>query len=246
MKKVLLGTTALALFAAPAIAADMPVKAPLAVAAVAVHSWTGCYIGGHGGWLRARNEHTGVSVPGVDRGSNNASGALAGGQIGCDYQSGQWVVGVSVDGSWADASGSHTDLFQPDFYNRTVIRSLGTVSGRVGIAWDRGFIVPWPTLLYLTGGWAWERNRYETGPVGTSIVDGAANVTRNGWTLGVGSEYRVTNNISLFSQTNYVRYHDKDVNFAPLDATDSIREWKWVSKVGLNIRWGVGPVIARY
>ena len=51
MKKLLLASASLcALGSASALAADMPMKAaPPYVAPVPVFSWTGCYIGVHGG-----------------------------------------------------------------------------------------------------------------------------------------------------------------------------------------------------
>ena len=53
MKKILLGAAALAAFAGPAFAADMPPrpysKAPAYTAPAVVYNWTGFYIGGHVG-----------------------------------------------------------------------------------------------------------------------------------------------------------------------------------------------------
>ena len=53
MKKILLGVAALAAFAGPAFAADMPArtysKAPAYTAPAVVYNWTGFYIGGHVG-----------------------------------------------------------------------------------------------------------------------------------------------------------------------------------------------------
>jgi len=52
MKKLLLGTVAAAaVVVSPALAADLPTKAPILKAppVVAVFNWTGCYIGAYGG-----------------------------------------------------------------------------------------------------------------------------------------------------------------------------------------------------
>ena len=52
--KTILGALAMsALFAAPVIAADLPARMPVKAAPVVVapvFSWTGCYIGAHGGY----------------------------------------------------------------------------------------------------------------------------------------------------------------------------------------------------
>jgi hypothetical protein len=53
--RLLLASTAVGALAlaGPALPADIPVKAPPAVAPVPVFTWTGCYIGGHGGFATA-------------------------------------------------------------------------------------------------------------------------------------------------------------------------------------------------
>ena len=116
MKKLLLSGVAIAALAAisSANAADLgqrPVyKAPPVVAPVPVFTWTGCYIGAHGGfgWGRDHNDF-GVAVAsgGTEGGepgffpqefgpfNHNTSGGVAGGQVGCNYQfAANWVVGV--------------------------------------------------------------------------------------------------------------------------------------------------------
>src|SRR5262245_61692381 len=93
MKKLLLATTILGL-STPVMAADMPVKAPPRVVE-AVFSWTGCYIGVNVGGARARKENIDLFNPAVpdSLGKHTATGLVGGGQIGCDYQVGQFVFG---------------------------------------------------------------------------------------------------------------------------------------------------------
>ena len=52
MKKLVLALSAVAAFSAPALAADMAAKAPMMRAAPVAYapSWTGCYVGGGGGY----------------------------------------------------------------------------------------------------------------------------------------------------------------------------------------------------
>ena len=90
-------------------AADLhiPTKAPVVTAPV--FSWTGCYVGAHGGWGWARpdvaefNTSFGVTYSnGLD-----AHGGLGGVQVGCNYQfSPNWVVGIQGDIAAADIQGS--------------------------------------------------------------------------------------------------------------------------------------------
>ena len=63
MKRILLSVAFITVAAAPAFAADIPVKAPVAAPVVApVMSWTGFYIGLNGGgtWGTARVTHSPV------------------------------------------------------------------------------------------------------------------------------------------------------------------------------------------
>jgi outer membrane immunogenic protein len=97
----------------PAQAADMPVKY---VAPAPVFTWTGCYVGLHVGYKWGESKHTyggtrnGYPDPvlpvGTDlTGNFDVGGPVGGIQGGCNYQTGNWVWGVEVDGGWASASG---------------------------------------------------------------------------------------------------------------------------------------------
>src|SRR5882757_10866510 len=89
MRSLVLGLAALAaLVAAPANAADMAVKAPAYVTPVPVFSWTGCYIGIHGGggWQKSSFATEGEATSGV--------GVLGGAQVGCNLQVRQFVIGL--------------------------------------------------------------------------------------------------------------------------------------------------------
>ena len=114
----------------PAKAADMPVKY---VAPAPIFTWSGCYVGATIGykWGTSKQTYGGLGpacliafLPvGTDlTGNYNVNGPLGGGEAGCNYQTGNWVWGVEVDGSWADASGQANSSAvadrgrgQPDF-----------------------------------------------------------------------------------------------------------------------------------
>jgi len=230
-------------FGAPqaAIAADMPVKAPAykAPSAVVAYSWTGCYVGGHVGGLWAHKDWT-LTTPGdpffgQSLGSHNADSWLGGVQGGCDYQfAGHFVVGVQGDYSWTDAEGSHIDNALSILTNRTRIKSLSTVTGRVGYAWQQ-------FLGYVKGGGAWERDEYDAFVTATGAPFDAASETRSGWTVGIGGEYAFTNYLSGFVEYNYYDFGTRQLTF--IDPTGAfsdhidIKERKSVVRVGLNLRW---------
>jgi len=90
------------------------------------------------------------------------------------------------------------------------IKSVGTVTGRVGAAFDR-------TLLYVLGGYAWEHAGLEN-PETAFGVNSFASETGSGWTLGVGPEYALTRNWSAFLQYNYMGFGTRDLLFVRIPA----------------------------
>jgi len=246
MKQFAIATVALAaLGATPALAADLPVRQPAYKAppapVVAYYNWSGCYFGGHAGGLFARKDWS-DAITGDSFGSHDANSWLAGAQVGCNIQvSGGWVFGVQGDYAWSDADGSNVDVF--GFTNHSRVKSLASVTGRVGYAWDR-------FLGYVKGGGAWERDDYTVfNPAG--VVAATASETRGGWTVGIGGEYAFTDWLTGFAEYDYYDFGTRTNTFiTPAGGTfgfADIREHKSVVKVGLNFKFGGwGPVIAKY
>ena len=175
-----------------AMAADMPVKAR--PAPVAVFTWTGCYIGGHAGWLKGDSDfRSNVQVAGFELDQTIKHNEFTGGALaGCNLQYGQWVFGFEGDASYAKSDKfAVVDPTNRDEIFRTRLDWYGTVRGRVGIAFDR-------VLLYGTGGAAISRIRYSY----ENYVDGTLAVLENrndaragiGWVAGAGLDYALTNN----------------------------------------------------
>jgi outer membrane immunogenic protein len=263
MKKILLATVALStLAAAPALAADLarpaPPPPPVAYKApppIYIYSWTGCYIGGNGGGLWAKKDWTAdaadpVFAAGSSFGSHNPSSGIAGAQVGCDYQfAGGFVVGIAGDYEWAYATGRSGDALNNAFFvttgfiDQSRIRSLASVTGRIGYAWDR-------FLGYVKGGGAWERDEYSIfNPLGFEV--GFAEETRSGWTVGIGGEYAFLNWFSVFAEYDYYNFGTRSNTLVQpgtglvFDVVN-VKETKNVFKAGLNFRWGPGPVVAAY
>ena len=158
MRKFLLGTAALIALASPAIAADMRPPVYKAPPALPVWSWTGCYVGGHAGGLRTHqewiNQTPGGDFFGQSLGGHDVNHWLGGVQAGCDYQfAGSFVIGIQGDYAWTDAEGSHDSAREFGVAYHSKAKSLASVTGRVGYAWDR-------FLGYVRGGGAWQRNDY--------------------------------------------------------------------------------------
>lgn len=206
-----------------ASAADMAVKArPLPPP---VYSWTGCYIGLSAGGKGVRTRDT-VNIPAAPPApaSSLVLGELedvtwiAGGQAGCNYQSGNWVFGIEGDAhaqKWVTSSilaGPLPPLFAAgDIFE---LRSdwQASARARVGYAMDR-------TLFYVTGGAAFTEVRAYSNWVAVPPLPGTIaydSRTLTGWTIGAGVEHAVTNNLTLGIEGRYSDYGTHRFNAGPL------------------------------
>jgi outer membrane immunogenic protein len=91
----------------PALAADFeipPAPSGVRLPAAIVSSWTGVYLGIHagGGWSNLAGRDP--TVPNDPWVSASASGAIAGGQIGFNYQIGNVVLGAEGTYAWSNVA----------------------------------------------------------------------------------------------------------------------------------------------
>jgi outer membrane immunogenic protein len=255
MKKMLLGAaTALVAIsvAAPASAADIypsyPYRAAPPPYVAPIYHWTGLYIGANGGWGSSHkcwdltNDGFGP-IPAFAEGCHNATGGVAGGQIGYRWQTGTWVWGLEGQGNWADLRGSNVSLFAPAFENRSRIDAFGLLTGQVGWAWNN-------VLLYVKGGGAVTGDRFDVRTsLGNVLVATGEDQTRWGGTVGAGMEFGFAPGWSAGVEYNHLFMQDKDVRFVDTSgvffATDRVRQDVDLLTVRVNYRFG-GPVVARY
>ena len=251
MKKLVIASLALAAFAAPAFAADMPVKAPVYKAPVIapVYNWTGFYLGlnAGGSWGRQDNDLVAAATGVVGfANSDHLNGFIGGGQIGYNWQINQWVVGLEADfqGSAQKADGS---FVLPPGGAILVIPGLtanytdkldwfGTVRGRIGYAMDR-----W--LPYVTGGWAFGHGTLSgtgtTTPAGTAIGFNASQ-NYSGWTIGGGVEYTFMNNWSMKAEYLYIDFGNGSTVAANAAGTLNIVSGKMtdnIARLGINYKF---------
>jgi outer membrane immunogenic protein len=248
-----------ALLGGAASAADLAVKArPYPVAAAPVFSWTGCYVGVHGGagvLLDQGFQSGGLSMIVADR---HGTGGLAGGQIGCNYQMGMLVIGIEGEGFW---SGMKVTQDQFGGINGNTLFETASiknrwdydVAARFGIAFDRA-------LVYGKAGWVAGRFEWNAADVNCvffcSTTQGSA--TLDGLLIGLGLEYAFFNNWTAKFEYDYLGFGSKNVvfttscptcSFLPIFThTQNVSADKHIFKVGLNylFNWGKGPVVANY
>jgi outer membrane immunogenic protein len=227
-------------FASVASAADLPSKTPVykapAVVPAPVQTWTSCYVGGNGGYGWT-NKQWHSDEFGYDAGSHTGTGAVGGGQIGCDYQTGQFVFGVQGMFDWADLTGSHTFPGNTHYTEHSKVSWLATLTGRFG------FVVQPASLLYLKGGAAWVRDTFtETCAVSYDAeCPSEAKVTRSGWTIGGGWEYQFMPNWSVFVEYNYMDFGRHTSSLVSRDGYPwdvAIKQDVQTASVGVNYRFG--------
>jgi outer membrane immunogenic protein len=209
MKKFCAGIAALAaLVATPAFAADMALKAPPPPPPPPAASWTGLYFGidggggwGHESWLDNNGTPTGCAntppIPSTCPVSFGMNGGIFGGILGARYEfSNNVVIGVEGSIAWANLKGTDSlpNAAFPTLSETLKVNSLDSVTGQVGYAWNQA-------LLYVKGGWAgattlWNVNA-PTAVAPSTPFTGSESEANNGWTVGVGVDYKIWNNVSL-------------------------------------------------
>lgn len=249
MKRHLLAAIGLLAMSAPAMAADLPVrayKAPPALVA-AVYDWTGFYIGINGGWGSSRNCWGIVPLAGatIADGCADRSGGVFGGQVGYRWQSGQFVFGLEGQGDWADLTGSSVSTLNPVYSTGVKVDALGLVTGHIGYAWNA-------SLFYLKGGAATARSRLDVWNTASGINVASASATRWGGIVGIGWEYGFAPNWSFGIEYDRLFMGDANNSFSvpnPILAGAANRIGQDVDLVTLRINYrfgGPASVVAKY
>jgi outer membrane immunogenic protein len=170
------------LVASSAMAADMPVKAPVYKASPPpVSTWTGFYAGGHVGYLWGHTvieEHELVAALGPTNGV--VGGVLAGG----NWQVGSLVLGAEADIGWSNAHGSN--LGQTDEFFSYELHWTSHARVRIGYAFGA-------TLVYAAAGLATTHAIVHMLEQQQQMVCGG---TFTGSSIGAGVEQAFTRQIS--------------------------------------------------
>lgn len=255
MKTLVLSLSALIAGTAMAAAADLPGRAaPLPpVSAVPGITWSGFYAGVHGAWIRDNGEAERTGVVGVSpdalptRLGLSDSGLGGGAQIGHLWQFGSVVAGLEADLTAMDVGRSRSfEGVDGPFGLLTELSSqvswFGTVKGRLGLTMPSLLPVVQQSLVYVTGGLAYARIEHQ-GQV-TVTPPGVGPQARSeewttGFALGAGTEHRLTQTVSIKSETLYYKLADEKLTLARAgdEAVYRFRNDGWISRVGLNVRF---------
>jgi outer membrane immunogenic protein len=223
-------------FVQSGLAADMPARAgrvaPATAPAYVAYSWSGCYVGGNVGYGSSPQDWS-FTGSNIAIGSHDATGVVGGGQVGCNLQTSNIVIGIEGMFDWSGMSGSHQSPFPLGTGTlRTDVNWLGTVTGRIGLAADRA-------LFYVKGGAAWVHDDYATTILSTTAS--ANDVTRSGWTVGAGAEWSFAPAWSAKLEYNFMDFGSVRPRFCVVacGAFIDVKQNVHLVTVGLNYRfWG--------
>ena len=211
------------------LAADRPLLAPRPYQPVPfvprqVVDWTGLYFGVNAGygWARSSTDTSfegdfqgGTTTPNgrgateLSRtslgGSGKPSGAIAGGQVGFNWQAGWAVFGAEFDAQWTGQTDGFTVACSTGCTATDEVRLKALLTGRarVGVAFD--WIMP-----YVTAGAALASVSDDL-TVTVGGVSGSFSTqsgSRLGWTAGAGVDFALTSNWSARLEYLYVNIED--------------------------------------
>jgi len=204
MRKSLLSAAMLFALGTPALSADLAARAPASVVTPPpVFSWTGFYVGAHGGGGWSEWSGMDPTAPADGWSSVNASGGVAGGQVGGNYQISNFVIGLEGTYAWSGITLNDNSPFAGGAGFTLTLKNdyLATAAGRIGVAFDR-------VLLYGKGGAAFTRDKYtgNNGLAGALAGATSGSFDRTGWLAGAGVEWMFLPHWSVKGEYNYMRF----------------------------------------
>ncbi|WP_103172607.1 outer membrane protein [Paracoccus sp. SY] len=192
--------------------ADPVVAAPV-IEAAPVGNWAGGYAGGSIGYAFGSDDEIGLDLleggalidRANDLGSVDLKGLNAGLHAGYRWQRGNWVFGPElwVEGGSIDAS----DRVSVDGVNFDVESSVNYIAG---LQFKTGYTVDPQTLVYGTAGVVHGDFDYKLGGLNNSITE---SYSETGYSLGLGVERKLRNNLSVFAEWQYRNFGKTEVSY---------------------------------
>jgi opacity protein-like surface antigen len=230
------------------------------------------------GPLTANGSVLGASITTAVDQNVGSTAVIVGGQVGCDLQFARnWVIGAQIDGAWTHLNGSQAFTSSTGFGNQgslsltanTIVQAnvLSTATGRIGYAVNFDQIAG---LFYLKGGAAFVNYdayniKGQTSTTTCVVFDNTgkcttfstANIAVNfggpsanqwGWTIGLGTEWVVDGNWSIFGEWDYLNFGSHNLTFTDVNSGSSqlsIKQSINELKLGINYRFG-NPLPGQY
>lgn len=178
-----------------------------------VYTWSGPYGGAFVGYNWSDVDRSGGASIGSD-------GFIGGVYTGFNLKSDRLVYGLEADIGASGADGTGFDI-GTGLPLGTDAAEFGSVRARVGVDYD-------PFLFFATGGVAVANNELALG-------NATDENTHFGWTLGVGVEAAVTENLSSRFEYRYSDYESRDYNLGDVKMSSGFDEHS--IRAGLALRF---------
>jgi outer membrane immunogenic protein len=243
MHKIGLAASTLLVLGGAAFAADLPLRPAPASMPLPAPTWTGFYVGlnAGGGFGNGSSDFSIAGGPTFASIKNSLSGAIGGGQLGYNWQTGPVVFGVETDFQGSSVKGSIAAPCLPALCGLPLSASysqelswFGTARGRIGYA-SAGW------LLYATAGYAYGQVKTNaSASAGAAAAALGITETRNGWTAGGGVEVELAPRWTAKVEYLFVDLGQLNHSFAfPAVATvnDTTRMTVNVARAGVNYRF---------
>jgi outer membrane immunogenic protein len=260
MQKTLVAATLAALFGVAGAANAADIYAPgggYKDVPVIAPTWTGFYIGGSvgGAWTDLKSyDPDGFFYSSAHPAygwTDSNSGVVGGGQLGYNWQTGAFVLGVEVDldGIGLSNDNNHTWLTNSYWgYNNNNGAFLFDVTGRLGYAYG-------PALFYVKGGYAYidaDDNLRYTGVSNPYDYTWNNNNGLSGWVIGGGVEYALSPSWSVKAEYLYYDFSRENENISYTLTTGTVAKPVYTNyyapigheldintfKVGINYHFG--------
>lgn len=220
---------------------DSGVVAPI-VETAPVGDWAGGYAGLTLGYAFGGDDEVGLDVynggdlfgRGNNLGSTDMKGVNGGLHIGYRWQRDNWVFGPEL---WVE--GGSIDATDTISYSGTADGTTITVEGEMeskvnylaGLQFKTGYVVNPQTLVYGTIG-------YVHGDFDLSFGE-TVNYTANGYSVGLGAERKLRDNLSVLAEWQYRNFGKTDVAFGSTDDGEVTRATPEHHnfKLGLNFKF---------
>ncbi|MDC7789605.1 outer membrane beta-barrel protein [Rhodoplanes sp. TEM] len=240
LSSALVSSAALLALSGAASAADLAYKARPMAPPVPAFSWTGCYIGAHVGGASMNSSFADFEGGGYFGNNDNGVGAVAGGQLGCNYQMGMFVLGLEGEGYWSGVKQTFDYGYIGGLYSTETKNKYNfDVAARIGVAFDR-------VLAYGKIGWVWGQfdftSTYSSGGFTSSY---SGDTMLNGLLLGLGVEYALTNNWTVKAEYNYLNFGSDSMDLTYCSPGGCLSGYTFsgsadmhVGKIGINYKFG--------
>jgi len=237
----LLATTGGIAAVSGAQAADLPVKAHSVAPVAPMASWEGWYIGLNAG-IASHQSKFDPGYGGYSSGHQSGNGFIGGGQIGYNWQTGMYVLGLEADISGLTGKAA-AGLYATGKGNalEAKISWLSTFRARAG------WLVNPSTLIYATGGLAvgGVRNDFNFNGLNSSTGSAtyaantfkSAHKTKTGWTIGGGVETMVNTKWTLGLEGIYVDLGSSTSGTTPSGKTTTFNNTAIIARAKLNYKF---------